>query len=100
MDNDTTLFSLLKETWGRGLLFTSIVIMCAAVTFLAFENKAMQLRMEATREAAKNEIRECERECAREKDAIRREQIAAFNAANERQDQIEKRITQIKRKIK
>jgi len=90
-------FSELTKGFAKSPMPAMIAVLVLALTWIAFEYKALNEKITAIQEAGKAEVLETERRCAKEKSDLYREMLESVNKALEEQKKLDERVKRFKK---
>ena len=91
-------FSELTKGFAKSPMPAMIAALLLALTWTAYQYKALNEKITAIQDAGKAEVLETERRCALEKAALYREMIDSVTKALEEQKKLDERVKRLKRK--
>ena len=89
---DKLLFKLVESVWGRNLLYTLLLMFCAAIFMLAREVVRQQDLRSAEQAACRNELMQLSARNNTQIDELRMEQIATLERILKEQKQLNERV--------
>jgi len=90
-------FSELTKGFAKSPMPAMIAVLILALTWIAFEYKALNEKITAIQDAGKAEVLETERRCAKEKADLYREMLESVNKALEEQKKLDERVKRFKK---